>query len=524
MFATTFLALIIVRMTVESSLGDFGEHSFSSYFFEFTHTFLFFFCSFLIILPLVRFAGITDIKRAANALLFGLIVIIAPPIIDTFIFGNSGFWSFYSFDSLQGLGGRFLTLFGDKLDIGITLGVRIEIVVTSILLGIYSYVKSKKLIRSCLISIAIYSILFLLGTFPSWITFAVLTFEKPLLSIGATDIASLFLSPQRIYTHDILDFRNVLNIKMSILYGVLATVLSLLTFRNALPKYFTAFWKNARLPQVIWHGGLFLLGMGLALTFTDETIAIDLFHVFGAILILIAIESAWLASVVTNDLYDIRIDAKTNPGRPLITNTIPPDFYKWIGILLFVISIVFSGIMSFAAALLLVGYQALAWIYSAPPFRLKRFPIIATIIAAAAGILVLLAGFLMVSPEHNVSAIPSSIIAFLFFSYAITIPIKDFKDIEGDRADHVYTVPVLLGVTKAKLLFGSLIFLCYFASPFVLSAPSLRIPALLFGSLSFWALQRGTTNETSLFSYHRLPGTIIALVTVYGAMITLMLF
>lgn len=172
---------------------------------------------------------------------------------------------------------------------------------------------------------------------------------------------------------------------------------------------------------------------------------------------------------------------------------------------------------------LLVCYQGLAWIYSAPPFRLKRVPVLATLLAAIAGLSVFFAGFVTVSPTQDLSGLPASIALFLLVVYAISIPIKDFKDIEGDRGDHVFTLPVILGANRAKLIIGSLVFLCYFASPFILSAQSLALPALIFGSLTFWALQRGTADENSPFSFRKLPGIILAIAAAYGVIIAAIL-
>ena len=80
-FVTAFFALIGMRLLVENTLGLFKEHTFFYFFFEFTHTFLFFLCSFLLLLPLVRFAGNIDFRKAANVLFFGFLIILTPPII-----------------------------------------------------------------------------------------------------------------------------------------------------------------------------------------------------------------------------------------------------------------------------------------------------------------------------------------------------------------------------------------------------------------------------------------------------------
>lgn len=523
-FVTTFFALIFTRLLIENALGLFKERTFFYFFFEFTHTFFFFLCAFLLLVLLVRWAGSITLTQAANVLLFGFLITLTPPIIDTIIFHGSHFWSFYEFDGFLGLLKRYITLFGDTPSIGITYGVRAEVVIVTLCLGLYTFIKSQRIKKALVVSLLTYTILFVLGTFPSWLTLSILLFQKSFLAINQSDVAALFLTPESIFARHLTDFRSVLNVKMSIIYAGLGVFLvGFLLFREY-PKYFIALWKNARLPQIIYHGGLLFLGMALAFFFTDAPLTINFFHIIGAFVLLAAVESAWLASVIANDCYDTKIDQETNQTRPLIQNTIPRELYKTFGVLFFITSLILSGIISFATLLLLLGYQALAWLYSASPLRLKRFPLLSTAFAAFAGILILILGFLVVSPENGLHTLPLPILYFLFIAYALSLPIKDFKDVKGDALDHVYTLPVILGREKAKLLLSSLLLLFYVTSPLILNARSLFLPALFFGSLTFWGIQKGNEDEHSFFSFRKLPGIVLATAIAYGLVITALLF
>jgi 4-hydroxybenzoate polyprenyltransferase len=522
-FVVGFFALILVRLTVENILGLFPERSFFFFFFEFTHTFLFFLCSFFILLPVVRFAGASTLKQATNILLFGFLIILTPPVVDTLIFHGSHFWSFYEFDGLRGLITRFFTLFGDTPDIGITYGVRVEVVIVTCALGLYAFLKSGRLHKALVTALLAYTILFVLGTFPSWITLVLMTFQKGLFSITSNDVAALFLSPEPVLGRDLSDFRSVLNFKMSLVYAGLASMLGALLLFREVPTSFVALWKNARLPQLCYHAGLLLLGMLLAFYFAEGHLEFEFFHLLGIGILLLAVESAWLASVVVNDLHDTAIDILTNPKRPLIEHTITPEAYQMFGVLFFIISLLFSGIVSFSALLLLLSYQALAWLYSASPLRLKKYPFIATFLAAFAGILVLITGFVSVAKTHDISQLPLSLLVYLFIAYFLALPIKDFKDIAGDRQDQVYTIPVLLGETVAKHVIGSLTFLLFAFSPRILHMPSLFLPAIFFGALAFFSLEKGTNDETSFFAMRKLPRIILTVTILYGLTIALAL-
>lgn len=523
-FVIAFFALIVARLLIENTFGLFQEHTFFFFFFEFTHTFLFFLCSFLLLVFPVRYAGAISFQKAANILLFGFLIILTPPIVDNIIFHGSYFWSFYAFDGFSGLLHRYVTLFGDRPDMGITYGVRVEVAFVTFLLGLYTYIKSQHVKKALLVSFLTYTILFVLGTFPAWLTLGILTFEKGFLSINQNDVAGLFLTPENIFARNLTDFRSVLNVKMSMVYSVMsAFLIGLLLFREY-SKYFFALLKNIRIPQIIYHGGLLFLGMALSFFFTETPLSFDFFHITGTLALIIAVESAWIASVIANDCFDKNIDTITNKNRPLIESTIPEELYKTFGVLFFVASLVFSGVVSFSALLLLLGYQAIAWLYSAPPLRLKRFPIIATIFAAFAGILVLIIGFLVVDPDNSLATLPLPLLFYLFIAYSLCLPIKDFKDIVGDKKDNVYTIPVLLGTKKAQLLIGSLMFLLYMFSPIILNAHSLFFPALVFGSLAFWSIQKGEENNSSFFSFRKLPGITLTITALYGVVILLLLF
>jgi hypothetical protein len=132
LFATTFLALILARLAVEVAMHGFGPSPFSFFYFEFSHTFLFFLCAYLVFVPLIAAAGKIRFVEALPLTLFGFLIILTPPVIDTIIFRGGTFWSFYEFDGLAGLIRRFFTFFGSTPDMGITWGVRVEVALASL--------------------------------------------------------------------------------------------------------------------------------------------------------------------------------------------------------------------------------------------------------------------------------------------------------------------------------------------------------------------------------------------------------
>ena len=520
-WALALVAIIGVRIAIELFFENitfrYGDH----FFYQFSHHYFTFLSIYLAALPLVVWFAKVSIKKATLILLFGFLVIWTPPIVDEIISRGQGFWSFYSFDSLPGLMDRYLTFFGDKPDVGITYGVRTEIGLVLLLMAVYVFVRTRSWVRTLFGTLSLYTVLFIIGVLPSIFTVLLLGPEKGWLQVTELDVARIMLSPEPLYLLNPPAINVVLAIKMGLLYSLLlpllTTAILLLYFR----PIFKSLWQNLRFPQIMYHLGLFILGAATVLLYEEKSgFVFNWMHGVGFILMLLSVVLAWTTSVIVNDLNDTSIDSITNTYRPLITHAITPDTYRTIGIIMFVFSIVYAGYISTQLALLLTAYQALAWLYSASPLRLKRFPGIATILAASASLLIFFGGYIVFSINKNISELPWSLSALLFFAYATLLPIKDFKDIPGDTKDGVITLPILWGEIRAKRIIGSLAFLCFIVSVFVLNVEHLFLLAFFFGSLAYWLLQI-SSKDHRYFSYRRLAGWYIALITGYTAFLAL---
>jgi 4-hydroxybenzoate polyprenyltransferase len=515
-FVAAFTAIVVFRITIEQTLVSFRNHSPESYFLTFTHYFLEFLLTLLLTIPIVRWANGGDFKRAANLIIFSFLLVLTPPLTDLLIMGNPAPFSIYEFGSFKETVHHFFTFFDDTPEIGITYGIRLEIALSVLGIALYAYLRSKKFWKAAVSGILVYAVLYLVSTFPSWITFVLLTPEKGLFAITGYDTVGLFLSPQTILSNPAPDMVNALHAKMSLVYGVLLVPLVGALILRYFRKYFLALWNNARFPQIIWHGGLLFLGGTLAMIFAGVRPGFDIFTVLAVASLVAAVESAWIASVVANDITDKKIDEVTNPARPLPTHTIPEHLYAEMGMLFFLASLLLAAIVNIKLALVLLAYQAIAWIYSMPPLRLKRFPVIATLLSSSAGILVLLAGFLALSPAADLATIPPSLLSFLFVAYVLTIPLKDFKDVRGDGADGVFTIPVLLGIPRARLAIGSALFLCYAASPVVFHEPRFIVPGVLFGSLAYFSIARAERGNRSRITFRSLAAWNMLIAALYG--------
>ena len=155
-------------------------------------------------------------------------------------------------------------------------------------------------------------------------------------------------------------------------------------------------------------------------------------------------------SQAANDWFDRHVDAINEPQRPIPSGRMPGSWGLYIAIIWTVVSLLVAtllGVWGFGAAA--IGLL-LAWIYSAPPLRLKlngwwgnaACGLSYEGLAWATGAAVMAGG---VMPPGR-----SLLLALLYSAGAHGImTLNDFKAVEGDRQMGVRSLPVQLGVQGA---------------------------------------------------------------------------
>jgi geranylgeranylglycerol-phosphate geranylgeranyltransferase len=522
-----FSAIMVVRIFLENFFSNFQAKSFEFFVGSALVTFLFFSFSYLLVLVFLKFALKEKMEKIANVLLWGFWLAAFPPLIDRIWCGQRQVcWSFYSFDSLSGLIGRFFTFFGDNPRLGITYGVRAEVALAVLFIVFYAFLKTKKIFRSVGVGFFSYFILFILGSFPSWLTFLIYFPSKSLTSIQGYDVAGLFLSGAKYFSFQNADFMNSLNIKMSLVYALLLSLLIIFFFWQNFREKFRPVARNIRWVQITIHAGLVFFGAGLGAFYFPQNIPnfhgagfSEIFFPLLAILnLILSAVFAWIASVFLNDRMDIEIDKITNENRPLARGNILPAEYGQLALVFLTMSLALALSVGVSFFLLIIVYQVLAWVYSCWPFRLKRFPILATFISALALILLFISGFILLSDNQEISQFPMKLFWLMAISFTISLPIKDLKDIEGDKKDGIWTIPVLLGETWGRFAIGLGIFVSYALSIVMLNAKILFVPAMIFGAISFWILQNKKISPRRVHLY------IFGLLFVYVFLMAYFLF
>lgn len=155
-------------------------------------------------------------------------------------------------------------------------------------------------------------------------------------------------------------------------------------------------------------------------------------------------------SQAVNDWFDRHVDAINEPNRPIPSGRIPGRWGLWIAIIWTLLSAVVAMSLGPVVTVAAVCGIALAWAYSAPPFRLKRNGWWGNSAVAACyeglpwitGAAVMLGGALP-SPEILVMAALYSVGAHGIMT------LNDFKSVEGDLRMGIGSLPAKLGVEGA---------------------------------------------------------------------------
>ncbi len=274
--------------------------------------------------------------------------------------------------------------------------------------------------------------------------------------------------------------------------------------------------KNFRFLQITYHIGLLFIGIGLSYFFVPF---FKLPNLSLLITLIIAVSSSWISSVFFNDVADFEIDKISNPHRPLPKGILSKKQSLNIAISFLFISLISTLFASKHIFTLIVFYHVLSWIYNTKPFRFKTIPIIATFIASIASIVIISIGFLATSTNFSIlKFLPTNIVLSLIIGYTLSLPIKDLKDLEGDKNDGVKTIPVIFGIKKARILIGINIFVSFVLSALLINFKDLILPALILG---FFALNTLILKikDKYLVSINELLWVIFTITFVYGCFV-----
>jgi len=418
----------------------------------FIHFPLFYFATFflvVIIMSIILNKNIIEVTKIAS---IGMGLIIIVPVIDSILCGGC----FITYPSrLEKYFLHFLNPFVSLIDIGVSTGQRIVIILICFFAGLYGYVVRNKFLNG-------------LATF-LFVLLAIL-FSGGLTTIIAGNRPEEFYITGGILNTDTQKFSAIYLIFFIIVY------FAYLYFLDR--KEFGILISSMRIPRMAFYGGAGVCGFILATHNEGNVYKIDLFNFLGILFVFLCPAIGFWVLQILNDFFDVKIDEISKKCNPILQG-IRKRYYCLSGFSLFLIVITMALILNYQLFLIMSAFFFLGVIYSVPPVRLKRFPIISTFILSVAVILAISSGYSIVFFEKTFEKIPDSLIFALLSGITIGFSVKDINHIEGDRKDGVLTLPFLL--YKKETLSGRLPFSLILGSSFIFIG--IFIPEVLPGSV-----------------------------------------
>lgn len=456
------------------------------------HYFLFFLTTALLISLTVTIFTKQRSQRVINLALYGLPLIFLAPIIDLIINAGESVRMDYLSDTHTRLLLDYLTFFGS--DNGATTGMRIEIFVILCIVSWYVWMKRKNIVATVGVAVISYSIIFLMGSMPG-VLYTVS--HVPQIGVAETHAISFIetsISESNIpanmaygalrsgFSFQIFSMRT--GVLLSQLFFILSFIVGLVWFWYTSREITKIVLRNSRPERVLFYVSLIVLGALYAQT--KFAVSVTWVDWLGLTALILSWLSACMYAIHTNDIADIDIDIISNPGRPLPGKIISTETMRDIGIMWLILSLVGSYIVGYWIFLMNIIFTSSYYLYSAPPLRLKQIPIFSSFLISIACLATVLAGFFFVSPNKMLPAFSVLYALGVVTIFTLGVNIRDIKDIAGDRALGIQTLPVVF-CTYGKQIVGGLLALSFLLVPMFLSFYPLyfiAVPAAILGYLA----------------------------------------
>lgn len=441
----------------------------------------------------------------SRAVIFILPVIWLPPLIDL-TYGGAQMTYIYT-PSLSAVLENYVTYFGPLGNGGATVGMRMVIALLMLLFGAYVYVSSKSLVKAFVAAWLQYTVIFLIGVLPSLVALIVPSHDF-FTAVHQSVVPRSFAHPSENYstyrTLEVLFDAALLKMLYLILFAA-----SVMWVRLASPRVFWAMVRNLRAERILHYVVMFALGVLIALS-AGAGIGGAFFDVVTIVVAVCSMIAACMFAIITNDLEDESIDRISNTDRPLVTGALTREVMK-DGALVALLLTLFGGLALGSYALFwLSTFTAAYYVYSVSPLRLKRVPILSSFLIGIASIAFMLLGFYLVSLDQTYAAFPERIVFLVVAFMTLFSNFRDLKDIEGDRAAGIKTLPVLLGDRRARRVMGIMTVGAYALVPLCIPVQSLWVPSLIAGALSWHVLEQGRSEKAIFLIYFAYLAVLVA--------------
>ncbi len=204
-------------------------------------------------------------------------------------------------------------------------------------------------------------------------------------------------------------------------------------------------------------------------------------NVINLIFPLIAVAFLWQYTTMINDIYDIGIDRKVHPDRPLVSGEIEARTYRNMAYFSLLFAMFFSFLSSFFVLLMSFLFFSLAIVYSVPPVRIRNKWYGSVIMGTASAIEVsagyfshfwVIDGHFFYFTQPNILMV--DVLILVFFALSIAPNITAYMDYKGDIEAGVCSIYTVLGKERGKTVVSVMLFIL-FLLPSILFPTSFNI-------------------------------------------------
>jgi 4-hydroxybenzoate polyprenyltransferase len=282
------------------------------------------------------------------------------------------------------------------------------------------------------------------------------------------------------------------------------------------PTMARSFIGNLRLERIAYYFSLIALGAFVVARSGSSPVFINWVDVVFFACLALAFFSSFLFAIGVNDLADTAIDQVSNEGRPIPSGALTAAdvsngnafFFSW--------SLLGGFLCGYWALFTVATLTAAYYIYSAPPLRLKRVPLLSSFLISIASLSALMAGFYFADANKMVSDLPVPLVALIVICITLAVNFKDLKDIAGDRADGIRTIPVVFGEERGKQITGTMLAMAFLIVPVILRSWMLFLPSLAAAIAGYLFITTKKYREWRIFAvYFIYIGVLVTLLSIY---------
>lgn len=154
-------------------------------------------------------------------------------------------------------------------------------------------------------------------------------------------------------------------------------------------------------------------------------------------------------SFLTNDIFDYKTDLKNKrTDRPLVTGKVTILQAYYILIFLVILALILSFLSKEYVVIYNLAFLTISLAYNK---FLKKLPLIGNIIVAFTMVAPILYPYLYYYLEGYKSGVLELYMLSIFLFGISRELVKSLEDVEGDKEEKIYTLPVVFGLEKGKI-------------------------------------------------------------------------